>query len=92
MATQGTAVVDFGTGDTSAHVAVTGQPGFTAGTNLVEAWINPIDSTNNTADNHWVENLDCLVVNQITGTGFSIQLVCRTGMAFGQYNVNWVWN
>ena len=70
MATQGTAIVDFGpTGKTDASIAIIGQAGFTAGTNLVEAWISPIASSNNTADNHWVERLNVpMVINQITDT------------------------
>ena len=48
MATQGTAIVDFGpTGKTDASIAIIGQAGFTAGTNLVEAWISPLASSNN---------------------------------------------
>ena len=94
MATQGTASIDFGAdGKTDASVAVTGQAGFVAGTNLAEAWISPIASANNTADNHWVEILDKpQVIDQVTGTGFTIVLKCNQGRAFGQFNLNWVWN
>ena len=94
MATQGTAIIDFGTnGKTDSSIAVTGQAGFTAGTNLVEAWLSPVASANNTADNHWVERLNVpMVINQITGTGFTIVVKCNQGLAFGLYNTNWVWN
>ena len=94
MAIQGTAIIDFGTtGKTDASIAVIGQAGFTAGTNLVEAWISPVASSNNTSDNHWVERLNVpMVINQITGTGFTIMVKCNQGVAFGLYNTNWVWN
>ena len=94
MAVQGTAIVDFGTnGKTDASIAVTGQAGFTAGTNLVEAWLSPLASANNTNDNHWVESLDNpRIINPITGVGFTIVLKCNIGRAFGLYNLNWVWN
>ena len=94
MSTQGTAVVDFGAnGATDASIAVTGQGGFTAGTNLAEAWINPVASANNTADNHWVEEFHTpLCSDQITGVGFTIRVRPRLGLLFGKYNLAWVWN
>ena len=94
MATQGTVTIDFGTnGKTDASVKVTGQAGFTAATNLAEAWISPMATSNNTEDNHWVESLDSpRIINQITGVGFTIVMKCNIGKAFGQYNLNWVWN
>ena len=92
MSTQGTAVVDFGTGACDASVTITGQTGFVAGTTLVEAWVQCIASSNNLADNHWVEGLYVNVGNQITGVGFTIYVICDMGKANGQYNINWVWN
>ena len=94
MATQSTATIDFGiNGATDASVTVTGQAGFVAGTNLVEAWISPLATSNNTADNHWFESLDRpMIINPITGVGFTIVLKCNFGRAFGQYNLGWVYN
>ena len=94
MATQGTAVIDFGAnGATDASVAITGQAGFVAGTSLAEAWVNPVASANNTADNHWAEEFTpAMCSDQITGTGFTARLRVRAGRAFGKYNIAWVWN
>ena len=94
MSTQGSAIVDFGsTGKTDSSVAVTGQGAFVAGTSLVEAWIVPIQTATNMADNHWVEELGVPnVILPITGTGFTITLRCLKGVAFGQYNLSWCWN
>jgi hypothetical protein len=94
LSTQGTATVDFGsTGKTDAKVTVSGQAAFTAGTNLAEAWINGVASANNTADNHVFEEFHTPVItNQITGSGFDIILRVRRGLAFGIYNLAWVWN
>lgn len=91
MSAMGLGYVDFGTGATDASLVITGQTGFTAGTNLVEAFINPIPSSNNTDDNHAVENLEVRVTTQLTGTGFTIYVKCTLGTANGQYNVGWVW-
>ena len=94
MATQGNTTVDFGAaGATDARVAVTGQAGFTTGTNQVEAWIDGRSSANNTADNHVFEDWEPVIVGkQITGTGFTIYVKPSRGRAFGIYNLSWVWN
>ena len=94
MSTQGTTIIDFGAnGATDASIAVTGQAAFVAGTNLAEAWVNPVASANNTSDNHWVEEFaPALCSDQITGTGFTARLRARRGVAFGKYNIAWVWN
>ena len=91
MATQGQTTIDFGTGKTDTSVAVTGQSAIT-GTNLVEAWLFPAATSNNTADAHWVEDLTIIAGNVIAGTGFTIYAKCNKGKAYGQYNIAWVWN
>lgn len=91
MATQGTAVLDFGVADTYATVAVTGQAGITTG-NLVEAWINPSATANNTADDHLTSEIIVQAGNIVNGTGFTIYGHTLRGLAHGQFNINWVWN
>lgn len=91
MGAQGTAVVDFGGKATDAKVVVTGQSSIT-GTNLAEAWVFPSATASNTADNHWVEDLEVVAGNVVAGTGFTIYAKSRTGFAHGQYTVGWVWN
>ena len=93
MSTQGTAPIDFGTGKSDASAVVTGQAAYNSATMLVEAWIDPIVTANNTIDNHWVEDFSMpMITNKITGTGFTIVLRCRNGNASGIYNSAWVFN
>lgn len=93
MSAQGTASVNFGSGALEASVAVTGQAGFTAGTNLVEAWMlanEAVGSQND--DSVWVEQMQCFATYAVTGTGFTIIVKPALGRAVGTYNVGWVWN
>lgn len=91
MASQGTTTVDFGTGKTDVTTTVTGQSAIST-SNLVEAWISPVATASNTADNHWVEDLHVMAGNIVNATGFTIYASCKTGKAHGIYTVNWVWN
>lgn len=92
MATQGIATADFGTGNMEASIAVTGQAGFTTVTNLVEAWVSGLATANNPSGQAREENFTVIVDNEITGTGFTINVRPQIGRAYGQYQVNWVWN
>lgn len=89
MATQGTTTVDFGTGATDTSVSVA-SAGIGAG-NLVEAWLFPAATASNTADNHWVEDIEVMAGNVQAGVGFTVYAKCRTGLAHGIYNIGWVW-
>lgn len=73
MATQGTAVLDFGAfpGASDASVAVTGQAGIVAGS-LVEAWLQLAASADHSADEHLVETLRVSAGNIVAGVGFTI--------------------
>lgn len=73
MATQGTAVLNFGAfpGASDASVAVTGQAGIVAGS-LVEAWIRPVATADHTADEHMIETIKVVAGNIVAGTGFTI--------------------
>lgn len=91
MATgQGTTTVDFGSGKTDVSVAVA-APTITGG-QLVEAWLFPAATANNTADCHWVEDLHVMAGNVQAGVGFTIYAACRTGYAHGVYSIGWVFN
>ena len=92
MATQGTAVVNFGTGALDASVVVTGQSGLTSG-NLVEAWAlcnETVGTTND--DSAWVEQMTVLATRIVAGVGFTIVMKPAMRGAIGSYNVGWVWN
>ena len=71
---------------------MTGQAGFTSGTNLVEAWVSGLSTANNPAGSAREEGFSVIVDPEVTGTGFTINVHPRIGLAFGQYKVNWVWN
>lgn len=86
---QGTTTIDFGAGATDASATVA-SAGIT-GSHLVEAWIFPSATATNTADNHWVEDLQVIAGNVQAGVGFTIYAKCRTGKAHGSYTVGWVY-
>lgn len=72
MATQGTAVLDFGAfpGASDASVAVA-SAGIGAGS-LVEAWLTPIATASHSADEHRVETLAVMAGNVQAGVGFTV--------------------
>lgn len=84
--------MDFGTANSLATVAVTGQGSF-VNTQLVEAWMFPKATATNMEDDHVVTPFTITVPysTMINGTGFTIQVACNQGMAHGQFNLNWVY-
>jgi hypothetical protein len=85
----GTATIDFGTGASTATASVL-VPTITAD-EKVEAWIVPADSADNTADNHWVEDLTFIAGPAEEGVGFTVYGKCNTLLAHGVYNFNYVY-
>lgn len=88
-AATGSGTVDFGTGSTTTTTQVS-APEIEAG-QKVEAWLVPIDSANNTADNHWIEDLHIMAGPAVPGVGFTVYAKCNTLMAHGIYNFNYVY-
>ena len=88
MATTTTTTINFGSGATDASVFVA-HSGVSAGS-MVEAWIFPAATANNTADNHWVEDLTVMAGGIVPGSGFTIYAKANTGMAHGIYTIGWV--
>ena len=88
MAGTGTATIDFGAGASTATAQVS-VPEISA-SDKVEAWIVPIASANNTADNHWVEDLTVVAGPAVAGVGFTVYAKCNTLKAHGIYNFNYV--
>ena len=72
MATQGTALLDFGAfpGKSDASVAVP-SAGIAAGS-LVEAWLFPAATADHTADEHMVETIKVFAGSVVAGVGFTI--------------------
>lgn len=94
MGAQGTAVVDFGSfpGTSQAFVVITGQSSIQT-SNLVEAWIRPQDSTaQHSVDEHVIERLKVVAGSIVNSVGFTIWVECENSLAYGQFNVAWVWN
>jgi hypothetical protein len=73
MATQGHTTVDFGAfpGSSDASVAVTGQAGILASSD-VEAWIRCEASADHSSDEHMLETINCVAKDIVAGTGFTI--------------------
>lgn len=92
MATQGSAVLDFGTGTDMASVVVTGQTGILAGSD-VEAFLMAEASLDNDAAAHIVaaSYLDLIVGAVVAGTGFTIYGLDKDGALTGRWTVQWVW-
>ncbi len=90
MGMQGTTVVDFGTRATDVTVQV--AQASIAADNLVEAWVFPAATANNTTTNHFVENLKVVAHSVTAGVGFSITVLCTEGTAHGQYTIGYVFN
>lgn len=88
MAT-GQTTVDFGTGKTDVSVSVS-SPTIASGS-LVEAWIFPATTSNNTHDAHWVEDLTVIAGSVVAGVGFTIYAKCNKNKAYGIYNIGWAW-
>ena len=89
MATgKSTTTVDFGTGKTDVSVAVS-VPALT--TEYIEAWIVPVATASNTADNHWVEDLSVIAGPANSGVGFTLYAKCKTGLAHGVYTVGYAY-
>lgn len=102
MGAQGTATLDFGAfpGKSDTSVAVTGQAAIVAGS-LVEAWVRPVATSDHSADEHLVEELEVAAGNIVAGTGFTVyglhspswpSVGGQGTRLYGQWTVAWVWN
>ncbi|RPI26184.1 MAG: hypothetical protein EHM70_19260 [Chloroflexota bacterium] len=79
-------------GKTDATIAVTGQTGIVAGS-LVEAWIRLIATSQHSADEHLVEELEIRAGNIVAGTGFTIYGITRSKTRlYGDWTVSWAWS
>jgi hypothetical protein len=93
MATQGAAVLDFGsTGSDIASVAVTGQASILVGSDVDAYWM-AVATADNAADAHLMaaSMIQLVVGDVIAGTGFTIYGVCPAQGVTGTWNVQWVW-
>lgn len=81
MGASGRTTVNFGAfpGSFEASVAVTGQAGIIAGSD-VEAWIEPDTTADHSADEHMVEAVAAKAdrTSIIAGTGFTIRAFCTS--------------
>lgn len=93
MSTQGTTTIDFGSfpGQSNIALVITGQSGIGSGA-LVDAWLMPADTADHTVDEHVIDGPVVMAGAVVAGTGFTIYAQARDGLAWGQWNVAWVWN
>jgi hypothetical protein len=93
MATQGVAVLDFGSGDDFVSVTVTGQAWVTLTTDL-EAWLQAEATSDNDAEAHALAAalVDLTIGSNVAGVGFTIYAVCEDASLTGTFNVSWVGN
>lgn len=91
----GKTVVDFGAfpGNSDTSITVTGQTGLTSASG-VRAWVEATDTTDHTADEHWVDPPMITVGNIGTGS-FTIYATARESFEgdtpYGQWTIAWVW-
>ena len=88
----GLAELDFGAfpGDTDITQAVTGQTGILADS-VVEVFLEPKDTADHTIDEHVAEGPFVFAGLLVAGVGFSIYGYARNDLAYGKWNVRWVW-
>jgi hypothetical protein len=86
---QGTATIDFSTGETSITTTVA-SAGITGG-QLVEAWFFPVATATNTADDTIFDALEIKAHSVNAGVGFSVTATCRDGLAHGSHTFAWVY-
>lgn len=91
-ANAGTATVDFGAfpGATDASVAVTGQSGILSGS-VVMASMRMVATSDHSADEHFVEEMDVVAGNISAGVGFTIYAKARNHRLYGQWTLGWSW-
>ena len=89
MSNKGTVQIDFGTGAVSTSVFE--SDALIQSTDLVESWVRPSTTSNNTVDNHWVEDIEVIAGEAIQGSGFTVYAKCKTLLAHGIYNIGWVY-
>lgn len=93
MATTGQTTVNFGASSAltfDANTVVTGQSAIGSGS-LVDAWIVCTATSDHTADEHWVDDIQVKAGNIVAGTGFTVYAKCPSG-TYGSFNVEWIWN
>lgn len=93
MATQGETPIDFGaTGTDHASVAVTGQAGILAASDVDAYWMATSTSDNDEVAHRLAASLVQLVVGDIiAGTGFTIYGICSDACVTKTFKVQWVW-
>lgn len=94
MSGKGSAIIDFGSGNTDASVPVTGQSAIMT-TSFCEAWIDGTDqagTTDHSTDEHAMFAATAGVVCRsiIAGTGFTIEVAANM-LTTGKFNLLWVW-
>jgi hypothetical protein len=94
MGSEGFTTINFGSTPTDeASIAVTGQAGIVAGSDIEAFWQGDTASGNG-VDEHLEGGAMCKLVcgSVIAGTGFTITAYPTMALATGTFKIHWVWN
>jgi len=87
--TTGAAALDFGAGEMSATVVVTGVAGITA-TSIVDARVRMEATADHSVDELSFDPIQVVAKNIVESVGFTIEGRMFNAPARGLYNVNWI--
>ena len=84
--------IDFGAapGNSQASVNVTGQGAINT-SSFVESWKSGEATTDHTAMESSITNMEILCSNIVNGVGFTITATSRIGRLTGKYKLYWAW-
>lgn len=86
----GVALLDFGSGQTDASLAVTGQTDIASDSTVI-AQVMAKASDDHSIDEHVVEEITVRAGNIVAGTGFTIYGRTNNFPLRGQWSVAWTW-
>lgn len=86
----GRVLVDFAGGKTIVSVSVS-APGVVA-SSVISAQVSAIATTDHSADEHVVEEIEVRAGPPVPGAGFTVFARTRNVKLFGKYTVSWVWS
>ena len=88
----GLAELDFGAfpGDGNAEKVVTGEVDILSGS-VLQVWVEPKDTADHTIDEHIIEPPLVSAGAIVAGVGFTIYGAALDELAYGKWNIRWVW-
>jgi hypothetical protein len=72
---------------------ITGQTGINSTTSSIKVWVRAINSSNHSADEHFVDGPVLFAGNVANNVGFTIYArAMNRGKLYGNYNIAYEWN